>query len=172
MRTHGITRDPSRMTREPDGPWYYQQIELGWNYRMTEMQGALGLSQMDRLDKFVSRRREIALDYDQALARSALASARKIGRCKLFLASLRDSPGGSQSAASGVRGAASRRKLGSTCITSPSIFNLTTKIAVSRAEISWRQRITTTGQSRFPFTPAWMRRTKSGSWTLCTRRLN
>jgi len=68
LRTHGITRDPSRMTREPDGPWYYQQIELGWNYRMTEMQGALGLSQMDRLDKFVSRRREIALDYDQALA--------------------------------------------------------------------------------------------------------
>ena len=68
LRSHGITRDQSRMTKESDGPWYYQQIELGWNYRMTEMQGAVGLSQMDRLDKFVSRRREIATLYDEALS--------------------------------------------------------------------------------------------------------
>lgn len=68
LRTHGITRDPSRMTHEAEGPWYYEQLELGWNYRMTEMQGALGLSQIDRLDEFVNRRREIAAAYDEALA--------------------------------------------------------------------------------------------------------
>jgi len=68
LRTHGITRDPSRMTKESEGPWYYQQIELGWNYRMTEMQAALGVSQMGRLDEFVSRRREIAALYDVALS--------------------------------------------------------------------------------------------------------
>ena len=67
LRTHGITRNPSRMTKESDGPWYYQQIELGWNYRMTEMQAALGLSQMGRLDEFVSRRRELAANYDKEL---------------------------------------------------------------------------------------------------------
>lgn len=68
LRTHGITRDPSRMAKEPEGPWYYQQIDLGWNYRMTEIQAALGLSQMDRLDQFVSRRRALAADYDEQLA--------------------------------------------------------------------------------------------------------
>ena len=52
---HGITRDPDLMTHEADGPWYYQQLELGWNYRMTEMQAALGLSQMDQLDAFIAR---------------------------------------------------------------------------------------------------------------------
>ncbi|TQE98383.1 MAG: UDP-4-amino-4,6-dideoxy-N-acetyl-beta-L-altrosamine transaminase [Spiribacter salinus] len=67
LRTHGITRDPSRMTKEPDGPWHYQQIELGWNYRMTEMQAALGLSQLDRLEEFVSRRRDLAAAYDEQL---------------------------------------------------------------------------------------------------------
>ena len=68
LRSHGITRDADQMTHDPDGPWYYQQIELGWNYRMTEMQAALGLSQMDRLDAFVARRRELADAYDMALA--------------------------------------------------------------------------------------------------------
>lgn len=67
LRSHGITRDPDLMTHAPDGPWYYQQLELGWNYRMTEMQAALGLSQMDRLDAFVARRRELADAYDAAL---------------------------------------------------------------------------------------------------------
>jgi len=67
LRSHGITRDPDLMTHAPDGPWYYQQLELGWNYRMTEMQAALGLSQMDRLDAFVTRRRELADAYDAAL---------------------------------------------------------------------------------------------------------
>lgn len=68
LRSHGITRDPSKMTHESDGPWYYQQIDLGFNYRMTELQAALGVSQMDRLDKYVFRRHELARRYDQLLA--------------------------------------------------------------------------------------------------------
>lgn len=68
LRSHGITRDPSKMTHESDGPWYYQQVDLGFNYRMTELQAALGVSQMDRLDKYVFRRHELARRYDQLLA--------------------------------------------------------------------------------------------------------
>ena len=68
LRSHGITRDPARMTHEPDGPWYYQQVDLGFNYRMTELQAALGLSQMTRLDDFVRRRHELARRYDELLA--------------------------------------------------------------------------------------------------------
>ncbi len=66
-RSHGITRDPALMTHEPDGQWYYQQIDLGFNYRMTDIQAALGCSQMDRLDEFVSRRRYLAARYDELL---------------------------------------------------------------------------------------------------------
>lgn len=68
FRSHGITRDPKLLTREPDGPWYYEQLVLGYNYRMTDMQAALGLSQFDRLDDYVRRRHEIAADYDRMLA--------------------------------------------------------------------------------------------------------
>lgn len=68
LRSHGITRDSALMTQEPDGPWYYQQIELGFNYRMTELQAALGVSQVDRLDDFVARRHELARRYDDMLA--------------------------------------------------------------------------------------------------------
>jgi UDP-4-amino-4,6-dideoxy-N-acetyl-beta-L-altrosamine transaminase len=68
LRSHGITRDPALMTQEPDGPWYYQQVDLGFNYRMTELQAALGVSQMERLDAFVARRHELAKRYDQLLA--------------------------------------------------------------------------------------------------------
>ena len=67
LRSHGITRDPALMTHEPDGPWYYQQVDLGYNYRMTELQGALGLSQMNRLDEYVARRHQLARRYDQKL---------------------------------------------------------------------------------------------------------
>lgn len=67
-RSHGITRDASKMTKESDGPWYYQQIELGYNYRMTDIQAALGYSQMERLDTFVARRRQLAQRYDELLA--------------------------------------------------------------------------------------------------------
>lgn len=68
LRSHGITRDAAQMTHAPDGPWYYQQIDLGYNYRMTELQAALGASQMDRLDQYVARRHELALRYDTLLA--------------------------------------------------------------------------------------------------------
>jgi len=68
FRSHGITRDPQQMTHEPDGPWYYQQIELGFNYRMTELQAALGVSQMARLDQYVARRHQLAHRYDVLLA--------------------------------------------------------------------------------------------------------
>ncbi len=68
LRSHGITRDPARMTHEADGPWYYQQIDLGFNYRMTELQAALGVSQMQRLDRFVARRHQLASRYDELLA--------------------------------------------------------------------------------------------------------
>lgn len=67
LRSHGITRDPAQMTQEADGPWYYQQIELGYNYRMTDIQAALGISQMQRLDEFVSKRHSIAQRYDELL---------------------------------------------------------------------------------------------------------
>ncbi|WP_028578214.1 UDP-4-amino-4,6-dideoxy-N-acetyl-beta-L-altrosamine transaminase [Desulfomicrobium escambiense] len=67
LRSHGITRDPGLMTHEPDGPWYYQQIDLGFNYRMTELQAALGVSQMKRLDGFVARRHALARRYDEML---------------------------------------------------------------------------------------------------------
>jgi len=68
FRSHGITRDPVQMTHEADGPWYYQQIELGYNYRMTELQAALGVSQMMRLDGYVTRRHQLARRYDELLA--------------------------------------------------------------------------------------------------------
>jgi UDP-4-amino-4,6-dideoxy-N-acetyl-beta-L-altrosamine transaminase len=68
FRSHGITRDPQMMTQEPDGPWYYQQIDLGFNYRMTDIQAALGISQMERLDNYVSRRHELANRYRSMLA--------------------------------------------------------------------------------------------------------
>lgn len=68
LRSHGITRDTAHMTHAPDGPWYYQQIDLGYNYRMTELQAALGVSQMQRLDAFVARRHQLAQRYDQLLA--------------------------------------------------------------------------------------------------------
>ena len=66
-RSHGIVRQEGEMTHAPDGPWYYQQIELGYNYRMTDIQAALGLSQMNRLDDFVSARHSIANRYNELL---------------------------------------------------------------------------------------------------------
>jgi len=66
LRSHGMTRDPSMMLSQPDGPWYYEQIDLGFNYRMTDLQAALGLSQLDRLTLMHSRRIGIADRYDEA----------------------------------------------------------------------------------------------------------
>ena len=68
LRSHGITRDAQQMTHESDGPWYYQQIDLGFNYRMTELQAALGVSQMERLDQYIARRHQLAARYNDLLA--------------------------------------------------------------------------------------------------------
>lgn len=65
LRSHGITRNPSEMEQPPIDSWYYEQIALGFNYRMTDIQAALGLSQLDRLDEYILRRSEIALWYDK-----------------------------------------------------------------------------------------------------------
>ncbi len=66
--SHGVTRDPNMMRGESEGAWYYQQIDLGLNYRMTDIQAALGVSQMTRLETYVTRRNDLATRYDQMLA--------------------------------------------------------------------------------------------------------
>jgi UDP-4-amino-4,6-dideoxy-N-acetyl-beta-L-altrosamine transaminase len=68
LRSHGITREPTQMMREPDGGWYYEQIALGYNYRMTDIQAALGLTQLCRVDAYVARRHVLAERYDRLLA--------------------------------------------------------------------------------------------------------
>lgn len=70
LRSHGITRNPDLMIGPSDGPWYYQQIDLGWNYRITDIQAALGRSQLSRLEQFVERRNALASAYDQLLESS------------------------------------------------------------------------------------------------------
>ena len=67
LRSHGVTRDTSLMTKPSEGPWYYEQVDLGFNYRMTELQAALGVSQMQRLDTFVAKRHELAARYNELL---------------------------------------------------------------------------------------------------------
>ena len=67
-RSHGITHDASLMNKEPDGPWYYQQIDLGYNYRMTDIQAALLISQLDKLPAFSKRRKEIVAKYNEAFS--------------------------------------------------------------------------------------------------------
>lgn len=68
-RSHGITRDPGQMCHEPDGPWYYEQIALGMNYRLTDIQAALLISQLDKLPMFSARRKEIVKAYDEAFGK-------------------------------------------------------------------------------------------------------
>jgi UDP-4-amino-4,6-dideoxy-N-acetyl-beta-L-altrosamine transaminase len=67
LRSHGVSRDNNSMSKEPDGPWYYEQISLGYNYRMTDIHAALGLSQLKRLDCFVQARNQLANQYDKLL---------------------------------------------------------------------------------------------------------
>jgi UDP-4-amino-4,6-dideoxy-N-acetyl-beta-L-altrosamine transaminase len=67
-RSHGVTRDPARLQPDDAAPWYYEQQRLGFNYRMTDIAAALGLSQLSRIDQFIARRREIAAAYDAAFA--------------------------------------------------------------------------------------------------------
>jgi len=68
LRSHGMTREPAEMEGESEGGWYYEQVALGYNYRMTELQAALGLSQLQRIDAFLARRHELADRYDRLLA--------------------------------------------------------------------------------------------------------
>lgn len=68
LRSHGITRDAAQMTKPSEGLWYYEQLELGFNYRMTDIYAALGSSQMDRVDDYVTRRQQLAHQYDLLFA--------------------------------------------------------------------------------------------------------
>ena len=68
FRTHGITRDPALMDKPTEGGWYYQQVALGYNYRVTDMQAALLSSQLDKLDRFAARRKELVKRYDEAFS--------------------------------------------------------------------------------------------------------
>ena len=72
LRSHGIIRDANEMRQAPDGPWYYEQLELGFNFRMTDIAAGLGISQLQRIDEFVSRRNEIAKAYDSMFANTAV----------------------------------------------------------------------------------------------------
>jgi dTDP-4-amino-4,6-dideoxygalactose transaminase len=67
LRSHGVTLDPARMPSAPHGAWHYQQLDLTFNFRLTDIQAALGVSQMRRLDAFVAHRRELAQRYDRLL---------------------------------------------------------------------------------------------------------
>ena len=72
LRTHGISRDAAEMLSTPDGPWYYEQLELGFNYRLTDIAAALGLSQFQRIDEFVAQRHEIAKTYDEVFTNTSI----------------------------------------------------------------------------------------------------
>lgn len=94
LRSHGITRDSDEMVNESDGPWYYEQIELGYNYRMTDIQAALGLSQLTELDERAVKREARAARYDDALAdlplRLPLRSNDRISAHHLYVIELDD----------------------------------------------------------------------------------
>lgn len=77
LRSHGVTRDEHLMTGEPDGPWYYQQVDLGFNYRLNDLQAALGLSQLERLDRYVEQRRSLAHRYNELLREVAVATPQR-----------------------------------------------------------------------------------------------
>lgn len=82
LRTHGITRDLGAMVHRPDGEWYYEQIELGFNYRLTDLQAALGMSQLARLGDYITRRRVLADRYDSLLAGLPLVTPWRDPDCK------------------------------------------------------------------------------------------
>lgn len=79
LRSHGMTRDAAQLQHPDEGAWYYEQVSLGYNYRITDLQAALGLSQLDRLDAFVARRRALAARYDALLAPLALRTPGQAG---------------------------------------------------------------------------------------------
>ncbi|HVZ52611.1 MAG TPA: UDP-4-amino-4,6-dideoxy-N-acetyl-beta-L-altrosamine transaminase [Pseudolabrys sp.] len=82
LRSHGAVREPERMRGKPDGGWYYEIAELGWNYRLTDMQAALGCSQMVRLSDYIARRAALADRYDRLLANSGLALPGRDPNCR------------------------------------------------------------------------------------------
>ena len=82
LRSHGITRDPELMEGGSDGPWYYQQLDLGYNYRITDIQAALGFSQLQRLVEFIKRRRYLAGRYNQLLAGLPVITPEEHPDCK------------------------------------------------------------------------------------------
>jgi len=85
LRSHGITRDPGEMSKVPDGGWYYEQVVLGYNYRMTDIQAALGCSQLKRLDKNIIKRNEIALFYENNIIDERISYLfRKSGRVSAY----------------------------------------------------------------------------------------
>lgn len=73
-RSHGLISDPDEMTEPSHGPWYYQQVVLGFNYRMTDLQAALGLSQLNRLNEFIEKRNQLAQYYDSAFDETDITS--------------------------------------------------------------------------------------------------
>ena len=77
LRSHGITRDKEEMISEPHGDWYYQQLFLGFNYRLTDIQAALGISQLKRIRKFIDRREEISQIYDKELSSLPLTTPKQ-----------------------------------------------------------------------------------------------
>jgi len=82
FRSHGISADPDEMSEPSHGPWYYQQIALGFNYRMTDLQAALGLSQLNRLEEFIEKRNQLAQYYDQAFIQTLITPLMPTDNCK------------------------------------------------------------------------------------------
>ena len=81
FRSHGITADQDKMTEASHGPWYYQQIALGFNYRMTDIQAALGVSQLENIDSFVQKRNQIATQYDLAFEHEDITPLKQNSFC-------------------------------------------------------------------------------------------
>lgn len=79
LRSHGVTREPRLMEQKPEGGWYYEQVELGFNYRITDMQAALGTSQLSRVDAYVARRHELVKRYRVALSGNRIALPEEAG---------------------------------------------------------------------------------------------